>query len=100
MSLTLDKFREAIQVMYNDQDPEPREFVAITGIGGMKMINKAMQEEVWRQRKADAHKTVHALNNNGKITIEEWANLKHMIDSPDHENLIVVESILEHYENT
>lgn len=98
MSLTLDKFREVVQVMYNDQDPEPRQFVAMTGLGGMKMINKAMQEEVWRQRKADVHKAVYVLNNEGKITTEEWTNLKHMIDSPDHENLIVVESILEHHE--
>lgn len=95
MSYSEKELREAIHTMYNDQDPEPREFIVRTGEGGMRMFNEAMKRQV---RLDSANRGVNSLEETNKITSEEAANLRAMIKSPDLENLTVVESVIEYHE--
>jgi hypothetical protein len=96
-NFTLDNFKEVLHDFYSKPEP-PREFVVMTGSQGMKMFNEAMQTEVFRERRITAHKVISILAENHQITLNEWNNLTKMIDSPDYENLIIVESIIEQYE--
>ena len=96
-NFTLDNLKEAISDFYNKPSP-PRELVVMTGSQGMKMFDDAMQIEVFRERRLAATKAVSVLAEMHQITLSEWDNLNKMIGSPDYENLIIVESIIEQYE--
>lgn len=101
--LTVEELKKAIHTFYIENKPEPeRQFVVHTGLGGMKMLGDAMKREVdeqaYRKRVAYASFAVSKLKVANQITFEEWSNLKAMCHSEDRENLVVVEAIIEHYE--
>jgi hypothetical protein len=101
--LTTKDFQVILSDLYkNTEKEQAREFIMMTGIGGMQLFNNAMkkeaEEQIIRQRRIDADFKVSKLKVGDKITYEEWRNLKGMIKSPDLENLTIVESIIEHYE--
>jgi hypothetical protein len=103
-TLTVEELKKAIHTFYIENKPEPeRQFVVHTGLGGMKMLNDAMKrefdEQAYRQRVIKANLGISVLCGKKKITFEQWTNLKAMIKSEDRENLTVVESIIEQYNN-
>jgi len=103
-NLTMDDFRVALSDFYKNSEVEntQRQLIVQTGYGGMQLFNNAMkkeaEEQAIRQRRIDAGFKVSKLKVGDKITYTEWHNLKKMIKSPDLENLVLVESIIEHYE--
>lgn len=100
-TLTLDNLYTLMKDLTEVKDSD-RQFVVHTGIGGMTMFNNAIKKEVEEQelkrRRIEASLNVSKMKVANKITYEEWHNLKDMIKSPDPENLTVVESIIEQYE--
>jgi len=101
-ALTLDTLRDFMKDLSIDQSSSGRQLIVQTGYGGMQLFNNAMKKEVeeqaLKQRRIDAGFKVSKLKVEDKITYTEWHNLKKMIKSPDLENLVLVESIIEHYE--
>ena len=101
-ALTLDTLRDFMKDLSIDQSSSGRQLIVQTGYGGMQLFNNAMKKEVeeqaLKQRRIDAVFKVSKLKVEDKITYTEWHNLKKMIKSPDLENLVLVESIIEHYE--
>jgi len=100
--LTIKDFQVYLSDFYKNAEKEKaRDFVMMTGIGGMQLFNNAMKKEAEEQaikgRRLDAEFKVSKMKVDNKITYEEWSNLKNMIKSPDLENLVMVESIIEHY---
>jgi len=102
--LTLDMIRDFMKDFEMKYSNSSRQLVVQTGQGGMTMLNNAIKKEVEEQelkrRRLEADFRVSKMKVDSKITYEEWHNLKHMIKSPDPENLTVVESIIEQYEIT
>jgi len=100
--LTLDIMRDFMKDLSIDSSKSDRQLLVHTGTGGMQMFNAAIkkeaEEQIIRQRRIDADFKVSKLKVGDKITYAEWHNLKAMVKSPDLENLTVVESIIEHYE--
>jgi hypothetical protein len=65
-----------------------RQLVIYTGIEGAKMIDDAITREPVRS-------ALKELYDAGVVTDEKYENLNRMIDSPDRENLLVAETIIE-----
>jgi len=99
--LTLDILRDFMKDLSIDKSSSDRQLIVRTGYGGMQLFNNAMKKEAEEQaikgRRLDAEFKVSKMKVDNKITYEEWSNLKNMIKSPDLENLVMVESIIEHY---
>lgn len=84
---TVDQLKESIQDFY-DRSPEPaRDFVVMTGQGGMEMINRQIQITV-------AEEELVYLLKLKMVTKEEAINISAMIHSPDRENFVVAQSIM------
>lgn len=73
-------FMENLQV----PDPNERQFVMHTGVGGMKMINHAMQASVYLE-------AMKHLN----FSREERKRLGAMINSPDPENFEIAKILID-----
>jgi hypothetical protein len=99
--LTLDILRDFMKDLSIDKSSSDRQLIVQTGYGGMQLFNNAIKNEAEEQaikgRRLDAEFKVSKMKVDNKITYEEWSNLKNMIKSPDLENLVMVESIIEHY---
>ena len=85
--LNYDDLRKEIFKFYENQKPEPREFIVHTGEGGDKMFQHALEVQLTRDRL----KLVKG------ISKEERKNIKAMIGSPDHDNLTVAQLLIEQY---
>lgn len=92
---TIADFKQQIHDFYNALPRDnPRELVVLTGRGGMELIDEAIKNEVFVQRRIDARNNAGAAFVKGKITKQEFTNLTSMINSEDIENLIIAESIM------
>ena len=101
-TLTLDMIQDFMKELATHTASTPRQFVVQTGIGGMNMIHTAMKESAEREslrlRRQHANAIAGRARSAKKITHIEWQNLRKMIKSPDLENLVLAEAILEQYE--
>jgi hypothetical protein len=83
-----DDLRQAIADLYARQPQPERRFVLRTGAAGAAMFDTALKREFLLQ-------TLRGLRRNGQISKQERDAIATMIKSPDQENWIVAESIMD-----
>ena len=72
-----------------------REITILTDSKGADLFHKAMTDYVNEQCRHEARKLINKARNSDIITWKETKRLREMVDSPDIENTVVVETILE-----
>ena len=85
--LTEETFRAAMYEMYK-HTPIDRSFHVLTGAGGMDMFNHQM-------RVTHLTSILTALIKADRVTSEQVTTLSAMINSPDRENMVVAETIMD-----
>lgn len=83
--MKLSDFRKACHDFYDRPRPKERQLVIYTRRGGMLEFDYTMRKEV----------IVQILETKTNITSEQRTRLREMINSPDRENLTVVELIIQ-----
>ena len=73
--------------MFATEQAKPRQVSIMTGIGGMKMINRAMEKDSLLRRAKDLKKA-------RKFTRDEHKTILKMIASPDDESYELAKCIL------
>jgi hypothetical protein len=81
-TLTHEAFSEFMKELAHDA--KPRELIVQTGVGGMRMIQDAMQTEVYLKRMKDLN-----------FSREERKRLGEMIKSPDKENFEIAKILID-----
>lgn len=83
-SLTETDIHDFIKELSKNQESSGRQFVVQTGVGGMKMLNDAMQTTVYLNLMKDLN-----------FSREERKRLGEMIKSPDPENFEIAKILID-----